>query len=168
MRTKRSEPGGAHDLGHGLSVMWWKRVRIDDPDLEGIVELELRDDGDRLVVSKLTAEGRPGGPPVSADLLRAIPLARMAPEAIEGSLGGLVKVRSTGRKGSRITPGNLDALPMLERVAVIYRAALFLGQPPTTMVAETLDVTRDAAAKRVQAARSAGLLEPTSKGKKGA
>jgi hypothetical protein len=166
MTATRTEPGGAHQLGHGLAIVWFRRVHVDDPELPVLVDLELDDNGDRLVVTTLTLSARLEGPPVDADALRSIPLARLVRRAIEGPLGGPVRVESTGDGSVVVTPPG--PLSEVEAVAVAYKAALFIGEAPTAAVAEALGVSRDVAAKRVQAARRAGLLEPTSKGRKGA
>ena len=63
---------------------------------------------------------------------------------------------------------SLNGLTPNEQAAVVYRTALLFGRPPTAYVAEMLGVSKDAAAKRVQAARRAGLLGPTTIGKKAA
>lgn len=159
-----------HPLGSGFAMAWERDVHIDDPGLEVVLDLRLEVDDGRLVVERLEASRRPGGPPISVDLLKSLPLVGLVARAsTSGLLSGLVRVRSAG-SGHRVAPASLDdvlELPEGERVALIYRAALFFGMPPTAAVAETLEISRDAAAKRVQAARREGLLERTNKGQKG-
>lgn len=160
-----------HPLGSGFAVLWEPTVRVDDPALDVVVELELEVEGGRLVVSRLEVERRPDGPPVTVDVLKSLPLVGLTAHAAAGGLlRGLVRVRRT-KGGTQVTAADvedLDELPEAERAAVVYRAALFFGMAPTASVAEVLGVSRDMAAKRVQAARLAGLLEPTRKGQKGA
>jgi hypothetical protein len=55
----------------------------------------------------------------------------------------------------------------LEQVAVIYRRHAAISKRPTEAVADAFGVPRDTASKWVRRARDAGLLGPTSKGKKG-
>ncbi len=62
----------------------------------------------------------------------------------------------------------LDDLDDHQLAALVYRLAFFLNQPPTLAVAEHFGIAKPAAAKRVQRARELGLLDPTTKGKKGA
>lgn len=165
-RTTGRGLGAPHPVGADLAVLWHKTRRIEDPALKVDVEVEVGVEGARLVISKLTLHQRPGGPPVTIDILKSLPVARLAAEAAAGGpLSGLHR-----RKGNGWAPARAEDLAELseaEQAAVIYRAAYFAGLPPTAAVAEALGITNDMAAKRVQAARLAGLLEPTTKGRKG-
>lgn len=157
-----------HPLGGGFAVTWSPKVQVDDESLDVLVELELDVEDGRLVVTRFTAQRRPKGPPVTIDVLKSLPLVRLTSQAAkDGLLYGLIRVESTGGAGTRVQPVDLHGLPEAERAAIVYRAAHFLGMPPTAAVAEVLGISRDMAAKRVQAARSAGLLEQTTKGRKG-
>lgn len=157
-------------LGSGFAMGYSPSVRVDDPTVDVVVELDLDVEEGRLVVTELRAERRPDGPPVTVDVLKSLPLVSLVTRSAEaGLMSGLVKVRSTGPGSTRIVPArpeDLEKLPDVERAAVVYRAAFLFGLPPTAAVAEALGVSRDVAAKRVQAARQAGLLEPTTKGRK--
>ena len=160
-----------HHLGYGFALLVPPVALVDDPSLDVVVDLELDVEGDRLVITRFAVERRPGGPPITMDVLKSLPLVRLAAKAAtDGVLTGLVHVTTTNGT-TTVTPAHaseIEALPEIDRTAVAYRAALFFGLPPTVTVAEMLGVSRDVAAKRVQAARRAGLLEPTTKGKKGA
>jgi hypothetical protein len=106
---------------------------------------------------------------VTADVLRQIPVARLIVRAVGSDvLGGLVRIRETTPGSSAVTPVSVAELPEPIRTAVIYRTALFVNEPPTAAVAEAAGISQEAAAKRVQRAREAGLLEPTTRGRKGA
>jgi hypothetical protein len=59
-----------------------------------------------------------------------------------------------------------DAHPLWV-VATIYATALALGHPPVIAVAEHFEISREAAATRVQRARERGFLRPTEKGRAG-
>jgi hypothetical protein len=61
-----------------------------------------------------------------------------------------------------VKPRTIEQLVL---VATTYRAAVAAGQPPLPAVAERLNISHRAAADRVYRARSAGLLEATSKGR---
>lgn len=161
-------------LGSGFAFTWPGRVRIPDvdPSLAVVVDIELDVEDDRLVIERFDASRRPGGPPVTIDVLKGLPLVSMIRAAAGdgGMFSGLVKIRKTASGASRVAPADrsdLDELSEAEQAAVVYRTALFFGLAPTALVAEELGISRDMAAKRVQAARLAGLLEPTTKGKKG-
>ena len=137
-----------------------------------LIELEVDVDDGRLVIKRFCAERQTEGGAITMDSLKSLPLVSMAAMAAQaGILSGIVRVQTTSPGNYQVDPvtaEEVEALPELERVALFYRAALFCGEAPTTWVAEALKVSRDVAAKRVQAARRAGLLEPTTKGRKGA
>lgn len=160
-----------HHVSKDLVVLWKESMRVDEPWLDVVVELKLGVEDGRLVIRKLCAEQRPGGPPVTIAILKSLPLVRLAGQAAEtGSLGGLLRTMSSGSGGRAVAPMTLDDLKGIsevERAALEYRAALFFGFPPTSGVADALGVSHAVAAKRVQAARRAGLLEPTIAGRKG-
>lgn len=161
-------------LGHGFALLLPEEVSVDDSSLDVLVKLELDIEDGRVVVSRFCAERRPGGPPITMDILKSVPLVRLRTFAANtGLLTGLVRISTTDgthtvRPATAEDVAALTALPELDRVAIVYRAALFYGYPPTVKVAEALDVSPSVAAKRVQAARRAGLLEPTTPGRKGA
>lgn len=158
-----------HQLGSGFVFQWEPTYQVDLPDLPLLVSLTVDVEDDRLVVTDLTARRRPGGRPVTVDALRALPLARMTALAVtQAARNGFGNV---GRDWSEVTDadalGDLEQLPVLDRVAVAYRWGYFIGENPTKWVAKVLSLGQAVAAKRVQAARLAGLLEPTTRGRKG-
>jgi hypothetical protein len=157
------------EVGDGIRVGYRPRATVDTDELPVIVELEVAEESGRLVVESLTARRRPGGPPVTIDVLKSLPMVGLVGFTAQGhALAGLMRV-STASDGSTVTePMSVEQLDEPERVAVVYRASLLFGWPPTAAVAEDLGVSKDVAAKRVQAARRAGLLAPTSRGRKGA
>ena len=159
-------------VGSGMVLTWHPKVHADLPDLGVVVDLEVAAEDGRLVVTKFTAQRREGGGPITIDVLKSMPLVRLAALAASGPvLSGLVRVEEIAPGNYEVRPvtaEQLEQLPEVERVAVIYRAAYFLGLPPTAAVAEACGWSHDVAAKRVQAARRAGLLEPTTRGRKGA
>jgi hypothetical protein len=73
-----------------------------------------------------------------------------------------------GITGRRAQGGRTGRPPLttedLAEVAAIYRAG---GTTPTKAVADALNISRSAAAKRVVRARGAGLLEGTKQGQRG-
>jgi hypothetical protein len=174
---KTSGPGAVHELGGGFGLVWYPAVEVDDDELDALVHLKLGVDHNRLVVDQFTARRRQGGPPVTIDTLKSMPMVRLAaaPAIDMGIEGGLVRLGTPGSgtlgPNDCATPVDVDALdelPELDRVALVYRWGYFVGFAPTSVVAETLELSRSVAAKRVQAARRAGLLPPTARGQKGA
>jgi hypothetical protein len=162
--ANKSTPPRPLPLGSGFHLMWPRAWTHDAAELDAVLELELAAEGGRIVCERLTATRRPGGPPVTADVLKGLPVVGVVQMA--ATTWGLM--RKVGRGFEPVTVEDFEVLPELELVAVLYRRAYAIGDNPTAAVASALGVTRDVAAKRVQAARRAGLLEPTTKGKKGA
>jgi hypothetical protein len=112
--------------------------------------------------------------PITASTFRNLPLDKVAglilrdlrstpdssyvgpPELYDDLLGTYVEGGRTGRRPLTTTE--------LATVAAIYRDG---GSQPTKAVADALNISRSAAAKRVVRAREAGLLEPTTQGRAG-
>ena len=161
-----------HAVGNDFVVWWSPSVEVDEDWLPVIVRVDLVVDDGRLVIDELCTRRRQGDPPITIEVLKSMPLVRIARRAATdpGIFTGLMKVsREAGRTvSSPATIDELRALPEHEGTAVVYRLAFFLGESPTATVAEVFGLNRATAAKRVQAARRAGLLDPTTKGKKGA
>jgi hypothetical protein len=117
----------------------------------------------RYETTRLEARQRDGGPPITADTLRELPL-RQTIAAVAERMAGL----ATDPEGDvrRISFGG--ATEGLEEVAVIYAVAYAVGIRPTKAVADRLSLPSSTASKRVMAARKAGLLPPATPGKAGA
>lgn len=127
----------------------------------------------------VTADGRtkadqPGpavGRAMTADALRKLPLGEMAAEGRQQLrvTAGTAKhhpqlveewpamerfeVDARTRRGQRLTA------EQLADVAKVYRAAWTVGDPVNEAVKTAFHLSRDGAAKRIQAARAAGLLD---------
>lgn len=104
--------------------------------------------------------------PVTASVWRALPIAQV----IDGLRSEAERTRAElfpGHPGLRAWRRRRDrGTGSLEEVAAIYRAAWEAGdRRPTLAVAKALVVEHSTAAKRVQRARAAGLLPPTSRGR---
>jgi hypothetical protein len=109
----------------------------------------------------------PRGKSVSTDQVRRLPLGRIlagSRQALTNSarmvgqlpqLGGVAPEFTAARpqRGRRL---GRDAL---EEVARVYREAWLLGRPVNEAVREAFTLSRDGAAKRIVAARRAGLLD---------
>jgi hypothetical protein len=74
-------------------------------------------------------------------------------------------IRSLGEPRPGVGRPRLLGPEELARVAEVYLAAWGRGEPPTKAVAGQFGISTSAAAKRVAAARRAGLLAPTSSGR---
>jgi len=126
-------------------------------------------------IERLTKSGGVTMPTLTASVVASLPLNRVADQVLE-------KVRATFEAfnigppddveimGRHVSGGKTGRPPLsyddLEQVAAIYRNG---GANPTKAVADALNISRSAAAKRVAKARSpeVGLLEPTSQGRAG-
>jgi hypothetical protein len=126
------------------------------------VESEMVQKGNKLTLETLTASVYRDLPlDHVADLVlqkirREQDAFNVGPADPDGITGRHVRGGRTGRPP--LTPDDLA------RVAAIYRAG---GTRPTAAVADALNISRSAAAKRVARARAAGLLERTTQGRAG-
>jgi hypothetical protein len=136
----------------------------------------------------LQVRGR-DGEAITAESLRAIPVARLTRQAVAGAARRYTPLEEVGepvfrlvstppeaaaafyeryvkegrrpRRGSPITDDNL------REVARIYREAVKRDDPPTKTVGDTMHTARSTAARWVTAARERGFLGPALRGKGG-
>lgn len=164
MNTK-AETGWWVPVAPGLSMPDTVTVKVED--WTGFdIELTVVPGEGRLVAKAVSVSQRDGGPPVTGEVLRSIPVARLTKEAA-------VHVVALGEDEfgtSTLTPwvftpevvkGLRDAGPApstLEAVAHLYRLALLKGEPPTKAVEETLGLPRSTAGRWVGLARQEGHL----------
>jgi hypothetical protein len=138
------------------------------------VTLGLSFSGGRYVCDRLTLARRPGGPPVTGEAVRAVPVARLLRWGVRHLL---MEVVERGPDGSLIAEplGDMPA-DLAERgpteislrwVARVYTMAVACGDPPTAAVEKTLRLPRSTAGRWVSAARDRGYLGPTTPGKIG-
>jgi hypothetical protein len=144
--------------------------------------LELRvvhEDG-RFVVDQLTVKRREGGPPVTTEGLREVPVAAFLRLAVESNV---MRVGPTIRDGNRSSWKLTWASPLalserakggggpsdedLRTVAALYQVAYATGQAPTKLVMNRLDLPRSTASRWVRMARDRGLLGPATPRKAG-
>lgn len=119
----------------------------------------------RYVVESLSAQRTAGGPPITTEQLRLIPVGRILAEGLATLVRMTVPV-SSGE--ARITTDPRPLADDLSTVAAIYRIAYACGLPPTKTVAEMLGLPASTANKRVIRARREGLLPATTPGRAGA
>lgn len=119
-------------------------------------------------------EQNPGGPPVTGEGLRRLPLARilqqstvyaarplsadetfLKPEIDDANDAYAAWRESEPRARHRVSREELA------KVAEVYRKAVEAGDPPTKTVREVLHLSRATAGRRVMETRSAGLLPKT-------
>lgn len=140
-----------------------------DPDCQGFdVELTIEVQQGRFVATSVEVRQRAGGPAVTGDALRSIPLARMTTELamtsikdIESASGETVWVvprpELTPQLAERLrTEGPTSET--LEWVAYLYRQAHLLGDRPTVTVEQALGVPRSTVGRWIALARRRGFL----------
>lgn len=148
------------------------------PDTDGdIVEFEVRlviaYDGDRFHVEELCCHRVEGGPAVTGEAIRALPVARLMGEA---AVAHVFNVEPTGAadRSVRMTPlgafgpGDVTDGPTdeaLRKVAVVYQLHHACGLPPTRAVEIIFELPRSTAGRWVGMARERGLLGPTTPGR---
>lgn len=158
-------------------------------DLTGPVSVEIRDDdaagyklrmvavleNGRYVVDELSVTRRAGGPPVTGEALRSIPVTNVLRTGVQKHF---MRAERTGGRTTRLTPvtmpddvaaitANGPTDEALRWVADIYRAAYALGDSPTQAVEQDLQLARSTAGRWVSLARKRGFLDPAEPGKAG-
>jgi len=129
-------------------------------DLELTVVLE---DG-RYECRELRCVRKAGGEPVSPEGLRTISFRDVLVHALSWAVTWWEpNPDGAGFRGAPVGAWSDE----LVQVAAVYRFAYACGDQPTRAVAAALDLPYSTAGKRVMAARKAGLLDPTDKGKAG-
>jgi hypothetical protein len=166
-------------LGRGLagwSPFTW-------PAEEGLpYRLELRvvyEDG-RFVVDQLAVKRREGGPPVTTEGLREVPIAALLRLAVESNIMHVGPTEHDGHTSSwkltwasplalseRAKGGGGPSDEDLRTVAALYQVAYATGQAPTRLVMNRLDLPRSTASRWVRMARDRGLLGPATPRKAG-
>lgn len=120
----------------------------------------------RLHCQELTVRQREGGPPVTSEAIRSVPVATLMRRA---GLNSLLTVNRGGSSTSfspfELTNETVERLralgpvrESLEWVARLYRLALVLGDPPTRTVEASFGLPRSTAGRWVALAREQGLL----------
>jgi len=143
-----------------------------DDEVYGFV-IEVVPQGGRLVARSVKVHQRVGGPPVTGEAIRSIPVATMVRAAAGGILvehpdeeGSSIKLLSPiGLMGGVVPEAYLPRLRQngptdetLQWVARVYRVALLLSDPPTKAVEALFEVPRSTAGRWVAAARRRGFL----------
>jgi hypothetical protein len=152
------------DLGGGFVVVSPVTLIVEDePDVPYDLRIKVVVDDGRFVVNELTASRKPGGGPVTTEQLRLVSVAKLVGRAMAAELDQVTQLSPT----AVAIRGAGDQGDELSRIAALYRQALVCGLHPVQHVAERLEMPKSTAAKRVIAAREAGLLGATTPGKAG-
>ena len=182
-------PGcGVANYGSQFVIPREFKARVDDTRYPAVIAMRVVvADGGRAECDLLECSRRAGGPPITGEVLREIPVAailrdvlaaaaleiqfdaegaRLLQRAGQARLDDLfVKyhevTREPARRGVPVTDGRL------REVASVYRGAALAGLPATKTVAEVMHVSRSTAARWVMKARDAGLLGKARPGRSG-
>ena len=127
------------------------------------------------------------GTPITTDLLRKLPVAQLASEAV-AYVAQPYTLDASGVTITPVFPGSDERAELYERfakngrrprrgspitddnlrqVSTIYQAAVANGDPPTQSTADALHVSRSTASRWIAGARKRGLLGPAIRGRAG-
>lgn len=129
------------------------------------VEVEVVPSSGRLVAQDVRVRQREGGPAVTGEALRSVPVAAltkyaarhaMAHEYADGVTSVTVRLFTSEVVEHMRSAGPVSST--LEAVAHLYRVAVLMGEPPTKAVEEKLGLPRSTAGRWVALARKEGHL----------
>jgi hypothetical protein len=140
------------------------------PDLDGHgVEAKIIYDGERYVCAELRMWQLDGGPPVTGEAIRAVPVKHLVRRAIRMQLYEPTEWDDRGWESRFELMPAAKPPPDAKRhgtdemarwVAQVYQLAVALNEPPTKTVQDELGVSRATAGRWVAEARERGLLPP--------
>ena len=123
----------------------------------------------RLIATEVVIRRTAGGPPVTGESLRSLPIARLTREAAADShlaAAPTLAAPELAKYEQQMPAGDFGALVrglgprpnVLDFVAYVYRDALLTGAPPTKTIQDRLGVPRSTVGRWVALARQAGYL----------
>ena len=122
----------------------------------------------RLVAQEVRIRRTDGGPPVTGEAIRSIPVAGLVKLAATLALEVIEHDGYTEWSPRILTPEtalrlreNGPTTETLDWVAYLYRLGLLMGEPPTKAVEVRLGIPRSTAGRWVAAARDRGPLGPS-------
>jgi hypothetical protein len=133
-----------------------------------VVEIEVALEGGRFVCEALRAERKKGGPPVTSEGIRKLPVGGLIRTA---AMENIYRVRKnpTARDSVTTTKAHLGGFERfaaagptdeaLEYVALVYRLAYACNENPTQAVTEAFGLPRSTAERWVSRARDLGLID---------
>ena len=169
-------PGaGFTSIGQGLALPGEYGLSIDDEALPYLVEMDVRVEDGKPTCEALKVARRPGGPPVTGEGIRKLPVAGFLRHTVQDVA---YRVTETGSGTYKLEPLERKEMPAarqlyeatrrresmsderLQEAARSYREAERRGAAPAEAVRQAMFVSRSTAARLVRAAREKGLLPP--------
>jgi len=154
-------------FGKGFALEKRFNIRISASNLPYDVEIWVELEGDRFECVELKAERKPGGPPITSEGIRRLPVQ----DLVRSAAMEAVYKRKKNPKGTAVilTPTRLrgykrlaEAGPTedtLEHVALVYRLAYACNESPTKAVEGSFGLARSTAERWVSKARDLGLID---------
>ena len=135
-------------------------MQSDEDPLECEVTLTLDIEAGQLVCTKLDAAQLPGGPPITAELIRRIPVARLAAEL--AVYGGMVRERG-GEVRQFHWPASdfMDDGPTdraLDEIARVFAFCMASGRGVTTELTQRYGIPKGTSSRWIATARRKGIL----------
>ncbi|MFZ0877815.1 MAG: hypothetical protein WAN20_25385 [Pseudonocardiaceae bacterium] len=141
------------------------RLNPEDPPVD--VEIDVVPENGRLVAQEVRVRRRPDGPPVTSEAIRSVPVAALTQFAAR-EVQRIVDIADNGEISAVLAGVPEEQVQYvrdhgltdktIEIVAHTYRLALLMGNTPTKMVEEWLEVPRSTAGRWIATARERGLL----------
>ena len=143
---------------------FWQRIRVkaSGRDLPCDAELVAEVENGTYVVSEVRCSRRRGGPEISGETIRAVPVTRILRAGALDANRGL----HPGPDAAEIRDQG-PTEDSLHVVAYVYRMAHLVREPPTKAVASAIGLPYSTAARWVQEARRAGFLRRADKRRPG-
>ena len=138
---------------------WRPDVAVEWTDQHGnrfVIDFDLRLSNDTTTIVGLAIRGATGKEPLTQTIIRSIPLEKILREELNEVIEMERRQVSTTVGPRRGRAGLPDQV--LVEVAEIYRDALRRRQPVQQAVADAMQISRSAAAKRIMSARQKGLI----------
>ena len=149
---------GGSGLARNEDSCWdYEAVWKDRDGLKWDVSLEFRAVRGSLILQAVEVASRNSKSSVSHSVLVELPLNEFVADARKQEFEAII----SSRLSSDAHRGRAHSDEELQAVAEAYREAVRLGVPVQNAVAETFNVSRSTAAKRIMAARKSGRLRPS-------
>jgi hypothetical protein len=164
VKVRGQGDGEAWFTGQSGEPAFWQRihVRATGSDLRCDVEIWAEVENGTYVVSEVRCSRRRGGPEVTGEAIRIVPIKRILTLGAIDANSGL----HPGPEAAEIRDQG-PTEESLHVVAYVYRMAHLVGDPPTRAVASAIGLPYSTAARWVQHARQAGFLRPADKRRPG-